>query len=399
METRTIAKPIVALLQIKDVLYNSTTRQFNQGLLDCLKAHGIRHMYLVADFRDSFEGDVQAIRQNSGMATDQIVKRCQEEHFIVRGVLSAIDLHPDAAPGEGFSLHYLPILEEYRAKTTLTSIDDTARSGCLDLIYSGSQIDASNCCTTHMGLIYTKFLKELSQECGAVFYVDTSETNLLSAVSADVSFANKTAKSGLLSILQIKPFSSESEFEIVDVKMSLAKWVNPAQGNLVDLRLMQRDQFYFLVQHMARINPPIKYLTTQIYPLQALKTEIEAIAQNTVLSPHAQIIRFEKCVREHFFKIFENFAKPSYGSFFSHVKPALQVLNENLDHYHAERFLAVLLQQFYKRRHRLDEEFPWIRHLILPKGTNYSFLQQLPQDAPLLDAITTERMDPAAVKP
>ncbi len=388
METRTMGKSIVALIPINGILYNPTTHQFNQHLLTVLKAHGIRQIYLFCDFVECLEHDLKSIESNRGMAVDQIVKRCQEEHFIVRGVLSSIDLDPKAAPGEGYAVMYLPILEEAREKRSPTPPDYDAILGSFIASNCNLGIGAQQSFTTEMGLIYLKLLKELHYAFSAILYIDSEEKNLLGALSSDVAFANKQKQPELLKIVAIDPFQSEENFDAVTLELAVKECTSKSTLITGDLRLLQRDQFYFLMQQMANINPAIKYLSTSEFPLQTLRAEIEAIERNTALSPYAQITRFEKCVQLSFRNIVTRLAKPSYSTLFTQPKSLLQLLNEYPDHYHAERCLGLLLLQFYRRRHRLNEEFPWLREIKVPKGPLYHLLNRLPLTVPMLDVVT-----------
>lgn len=388
MEARTMSKSIVALIPVNGVLYNPSTHQFNQTLLNVLKAHGIREIYLFCDFAECLEHDLKTIESNHGMAVDQIVKRCQEEHFIVRGVLSSIDLDPKAAPGEGYAVMYLPLLEEAGEKRSPTPPNyDALLSSFIASDYDLS-IGAEESFTTKMGLIYSKLLKEQHHAFSAILYMDCDEKNLLGALSSDVTFANKQKQPELLKIVTLEPFQSEENFDTVTLELAIKECTSKSTLIAADHRLLQRDQFYFLMQQMASINPAIKYLSSSEFPLQTLRAEIEAIQRNTALSPYAQVLRFEKCVQLSFRNIVSRFTKPSYSNFFTQPKSMLQLLNEYPDHYHAERCLGLLLLQFYRRRHRLDEEFPWLREIKIPKSPCYHLVKRLPLMVPMLDAVT-----------
>ena len=186
MQTRTIddvinakriaGKPVIALIQVLDTLYNPLTQQFNHALLNSLKVHGIRQVYLLCDLAESFEQDLQSIKHKKGLALDDIVRECQAQHFKVLGVLSAIDLDEAAAPGDGYAIQYLPLLEEYRNNPGPQLNNFMGHAGSLTAVNLIGEETAAQCNhTTISGLIYLKLRQTIQQSVSAVLYLDSND--------------------------------------------------------------------------------------------------------------------------------------------------------------------------------------------------------------------------------
>ena len=203
-----------------------------------------------------------------------------------------------------------------------------------------------------------------------------------------MAFSQKTQQPELLTIAPVTPFTAADAFDHIGAALAIKNFTESKALIPADLRLLQRDQLYFLLQHIAKINPSLNYISTRQYPAQTLLCAAKKIMKDKTLTPPAQVQRLEKCVAESFAYCLASH-QTSYNLFAQ--KPLLEKLNAYPDHYHAERLIGLLLLQFYRRRKRLDEAFGWLQQVIIPNQAMYHVFRDLPLTVPMLDA---KKMEP-----